>query len=94
MTDMGIFPYDNGCAAPTKDQRERYMTGPFDVNYFGTDGEIVLIEYGEAAYIRDEIDNVRILFTGSRDKVKAGREATRLADYHEQIALHKNNVMT
>ncbi|WP_321507539.1 hypothetical protein [uncultured Methanoregula sp.] len=87
---MGVFKYDNKYAAPTRDQRERYMTGKCEENYFGTDGEIILIEYPEAAYIKDDIDNVRILFTGFNDKQKACQEATRLADYHENIARHKN----
>ncbi len=91
---MGVFRYDNKYAAPTKNQRERYMTGKYEENYFCPDGQNMLVEYHEAAYIKDDIDNVRILFTGFKDKLKASEEATRLANQHEYRALHKNLFMT
>lgn len=81
---MGIFRYTNIYAAPTKEQRERYMTGKSEERLFGPDNQIMLIEYREAAYLKDDIDDVRILFTGFRDKMKASDEAKRLADYHQQ----------
>ncbi|MCX6697884.1 MAG: hypothetical protein NTV84_10130 [Methanoregula sp.] len=54
----------------------------------------MLIEYHEAAYLKDDIDNIRILFTGFKDKQKAREEAKRLADHHERNAPHKNLFMT
>ena len=46
---MGIFRYKDKYAAPTKEQRERYLTGKNEEHHFGPDGQIVLIEYYEAA---------------------------------------------
>jgi hypothetical protein len=88
--EMGVFRYTDKYAAPTKEQRERYMTGKSEEHHSGPEGQIVLIEYHEAAYLKDEIDNIRILFTGFKDKQKAREEAKRLADYHEHKAPHKN----
>jgi len=87
---MGIFRYADKYAAPTKEQRERYMSGKSTEERFGPEGQIMLIEYSEAAYLKDDIDNVRILFTGFRDKRKARDEARRRADHHEHQAPHPN----
>ena len=64
---MGVFRYETKYVAPTKEQRERYMTGKSEEVHFGPDGQILLIEYREAAYLKDDIDGTRILFTGFRD---------------------------
>ncbi len=88
--EMGVFRYADKYAAPTKEQRERYMTGKSEDLHFGPEGQIVLIEYHEAAYLKDEIDDIRILFIGFRDKQKAREEAKLLADRHEHKAPHKN----
>ena len=81
---MGVFRYDNKYAAPTKEQRERYMKGESEEHLFGPDNQIMLILYDDAAYLKDDIDGVRILFTGMRDKGKVYDEVKRLIDYHEQ----------
>jgi hypothetical protein len=81
---MGVFRYDNRYAAPTKEQRERYMKGESEEHLFGPGNQIMLILYDEAAYLKDDIDGVRILFTGARDKGKVYDEVKRLVDYHEQ----------
>jgi hypothetical protein len=81
---MGVFRYDNKYAAPTKEQRERYMKGESEEHLFGPDNQIMLILYDDAAYLKDDIDGVRILFTGMRDKGKIYDEVKRLIDYHEQ----------
>jgi len=81
---MGVFRYDNKYAAPSKEQRERYMKGENEELHFGTDGQIVLILYPEAAYLKDDIDDVRILFTGFLDKQKVHEEVRRLVEYHQQ----------
>jgi len=81
---MGVFRYDNKYAAPTKEQRERYMKGESEEHLFGPDNQIMLIVYDDAAYLKDDIDGVRILFTGIRDKGKVYDEVKRLIDYHEQ----------
>jgi len=62
---MGIFRYENRYAAPT---RERYLRGEVEEHHFGPDGQITLLLYAEAAYLKDDIDDVRVLFTGIRDK--------------------------
>jgi hypothetical protein len=80
---MGVFRYDNKYAAPTKEQRERYMKGESEELHFGPDGQIVLILWSEAAYIKDDIDSVRILFTGFKDKQKVQEEVRRLVEYHQ-----------
>ena len=81
---MGVSRYDNKYAAPTKEQRERYMKGESEEHLFGPDNQIMLILYDDAAYLKDDIDGVRILFTGMRDKGKIYDEVKRLIDYHEQ----------
>jgi len=81
---MGVFRYENKYAAPTKEQRERYMKGEREELHFGPDGQIVLILWPEAAYIKDDIDNVRIFFTGFKDKQKVQDEIRRLVEYHQQ----------
>jgi hypothetical protein len=80
---MGIFRYETKFAAPTREQRERYMRGEVEEHHFGPEGQITLLLYPEAAYLKDDIDELRILFTGIRDKVQAIEEATRLVEYHE-----------
>ena len=81
---MGVFRYENKYAAPTKEQRERYMKGESEELHFGPDGQIVLVLYPDAAYIKDDIDGVRILFTGFKDKQKVQEEVLRLVEYHQQ----------
>jgi hypothetical protein len=49
----------------------------------------VLIEYREAAYLKDDIDNIRILYTGQKDKLKARDEAKRLEGHHERTSAQK-----
>ena len=51
---MGIFRYDSKYSAPTKEQRERYMRGEREEHTFGKDGEILLVLYDEAAYLKDD----------------------------------------
>jgi hypothetical protein len=87
--EMGVLRYDNKYAAPTNEQRERYMTGKSEEHHFGPDGQIMLIEYHEAAYLKDDIDDIRILFTGFLDK-QAHDEVNRLVEYHQQKEPHKN----
>jgi len=87
---MGIFRYKDKYAAPTKEQRERYMTGKSEEHHFGPGGQIVLIEYHEAAYLKDDIDDIRILFTGFRDKQKAREEVKQLLYRHEHKTPDKN----
>jgi hypothetical protein len=70
---MGVFRYEKRYAAPTKEQRERYMKGEIEEFHFGPEGQIVLILYPEAAYLKDDIDDVRI-----QDEVR------RLVEYHQQ----------
>ena len=89
---MGIFRYENKYAAPTREQRERYMTGRSEELHFGPDGQILLIEYREAAYLKDDIDGIRILFTGFRDRQKAREEAKRRAELHQKKHPQKNPV--
>jgi len=36
---MGVFRYADKYAAPTKEQRERYMTGKSEENHFGPGGQ-------------------------------------------------------
>jgi len=80
---MGVFRYDNKYAAPTKEQRERYMKGESEEHLFGPDDQIMLVVYDEAAYLKDDIDGTRILFTGAKDKEKVYDEIKRLLDEHE-----------
>ena len=80
---MGIFRFENKYAAPTRQQRERYMKGEVEEHHFGPEGEITLLLYPEAAYLKDDIDNIRVLFTGIRDKPHAVEEARRMVEYHQ-----------
>ncbi|HNX16886.1 MAG TPA: hypothetical protein PKM50_01000 [Methanoregula sp.] len=79
---MGIFRYDSKYSAPTKEQRERYMKGDYEEHSFGPDNEIMLIVYDDAAYLKDDTDGTRILFTGAKDKAKVYDELKRLIDEH------------
>lgn len=81
---MGVFRYDSKYAAPTREQRERYMRGELEEHAFGDDGEIVLILYDEAAYLKDDREGVRILFTGIQDKQKVHDEIRRMLEEHAQ----------
>jgi hypothetical protein len=83
---MGVFRYDSKYAAPTKEQRERYMRGECDEQAFGKDSEITLIVYDEAAYLKDDSEGVRILFTGVADKGKVHDELRRMLEEHDQKA--------
>ena len=40
------------------------MRGEVEEHRFGPEGEIVLLLYADAAYLKDDIDGVRILYTG------------------------------
>jgi hypothetical protein len=82
-SSMGIFRFENNFAAPSRQQRERYMKGEVEEHHFGQEGEITLLLYAEAAYLKDDIDNVRILFTGIRDKPRAVEEVRRMVEYHQ-----------
>lgn len=79
---MGVFRYDSTYAAPTKEQRERYMRGDPEEHVFGEEGEIVLILYDDAAYLKDDREGARILFTGVQDKQKVHDEIRRMLDEH------------
>jgi hypothetical protein len=83
---MGVFRYDSRYAAPTKEQRERYMRGECEEQAFGNAGEITLVLYDEAAYLKDDSEGVRILFTGSKDKQKVHDELRRMLEEHVQKA--------
>jgi hypothetical protein len=78
---MSVFRFDKN-TAPTQDQAERYMIGEIEKKYFGPGGQIVLIEYPEATYLRDNREQSGILYTGSKDKPKAFKEVTRLMGRH------------
>jgi hypothetical protein len=78
---MSVFRFEKN-SAPTQDQAERYMIGEIDRRRFGPGGQIVLIEYPEAVYLRDEREESGILYTGSKDKPKAFKEVTRLLGRH------------
>jgi hypothetical protein len=47
-------------------------------------------DVNEAAYLKNDMTDTRILFTGFRDKQKAREEAKQMADYHEHKMPHKN----
>ena len=79
---MGVFRFADKYSAPTKEQRERYMIGKVEERHYGPEGEIVLIEYHDAIYLKDDINNVRILFTGFKDKQTAHEEVKRLVELH------------
>ena len=78
---MSVFRFDKN-SSPTTDQYERYMIGEIERKYFGPGGQIVLIEYPEAMYLRDDREHVGILYTGSKDRQKAFKEVTRLMGRH------------
>jgi hypothetical protein len=80
---MGVFRFENKFAAPTRQQRERYMKGDVEEHHIGLEGEITLLLYPEAAYLKDDIDGIRVLFTGIRDKLHAVEEARRMIEYHQ-----------
>jgi len=86
---MSVFHYADKHSAPTMEQRERYMIGEIEERHFGPEGQIVLIEYPEAVYLKDDRDDIRILFTGYKDKQKAYEEVKRLADHYEHKAPRK-----
>jgi hypothetical protein len=81
---MGVFRYDSKYAAPTREQRERYMRGEREEHSFGKDGQIVLILYDEAAYLKDDSNGIRVLFTGVLDKQKVHDEVRRMLEEGEQ----------
>jgi hypothetical protein len=60
------------------------MRGECEEHTFGKNGEILLVIYDEAAYLKDDTDGVRILFTGVQDKQKVHDEIRRLLDEHDQ----------
>ncbi len=80
---MSVFRFDKN-SAPSSDQSERYMIGQIDEERFGPRGEIVLVEYPEAYYLQDNRENIRILYTGSKDKRKAFKEAMRRVHLYER----------
>ena len=86
LVTMGVFRYDSKYAAPTKEQRERYMRGEREEQAFGKEGEITLVIYDEAAYLKDDTDGVRILFTGVQDKGKVHDELRRMLEEHDRNA--------
>ena len=59
------------------------MKGDREENTFAA-GKIVLVVYADAAYLKDDIDGVRILFTGAKDMQKIYEEVKRLVDYHDR----------
>ena len=81
---MGVFRYENKYAAPTNEQRERYMKGEYEEHTFGNDDEILMVVYDEAVYLKDDSEGVRILFTGIHDKETARDELRRLLEEHQQ----------
>jgi hypothetical protein len=83
---MGIFRFENKYAAPSREQRERYMRGEVEEHHFGPDDSVTLLLYEHAAYLKDDIDGVRILFTGDDDKQKAVFEASGMVEYHRNKA--------
>lgn len=83
IISMGIFRYENKYAAPSREQRERYMRGEVEEHHLGPDGSITLLLYEHAAYLKDDNDSIRILFTGDTDKVKAVEEAAAMVAYHQ-----------
>jgi hypothetical protein len=83
---MGIFRFQNKYAAPSREQRERYMKGEVEEHHFGPDGSVTLILYEHAAYLKDDIEGIRILFTGDDDKRRAVDEAAGMVEYHRNKA--------
>ncbi|MFA4876610.1 MAG: hypothetical protein WC586_04290 [Methanoregula sp.] len=57
-------------AAPYGDPRKHYMTATGEENYYRTDGEIVLIDYPEAAFIR----TILILSASSSPGIPTSKE--------------------
>jgi hypothetical protein len=78
---MSVFRFDKN-AGPTRDQAERYMIGEIERRCFGPGGQIVLIEFPEATYLRDDREQSGILYTGPKDRQKAFKEVTRLLGRH------------
>ncbi len=87
---MGVFRFENRYAVPTREQRDRYMKGEYEEHRFGPDDQIVMIVYDEAVYIKDDIDDVRILFTGVKDRERAYEELNSLLLYHQQKSEREN----
>jgi hypothetical protein len=83
---MGIFRFENKYAAPSREQRERYMKGEAEEHHLGPDGSVTLILYEHAAYLKDDIEGIRILFTGDTDKEKSVSEAAAMVVYHQNKA--------
>jgi hypothetical protein len=81
---MGVFRYDSKYAAPTKEQRERYMRGEREEHTFGKDDQILLVLYDEAAYLKDDANGIRVLFTGVLDKQKVHDEVRRMLEEQAQ----------
>jgi hypothetical protein len=81
---MGVFRFESKYTVPTREQRDRYMKGETEEHLFGPENRIMLILYDEAAYLKDDIDGVRILFTGPKDKMKVYDEVRRLLEFHQQ----------
>jgi hypothetical protein len=73
---MSVFRFDKN-SGPTQSQNERYMIGEIDEKHFGPGGEIVLIEYPDAIYLRDDREHIGILYTGPKDMHKAYEEVKR-----------------
>jgi hypothetical protein len=88
---MGIFRFENKYSAPSRELRERYMRGEVEEHHFGPDGAVTLILYEHAAYLKDDIDGLRILFTGDEDKRKAVEEAAGIVEYHQNKADSRNS---
>jgi hypothetical protein len=83
---MGIFRFENKYAAPSREQRERYMRGEVEEHHLGPDGSVTLLLYAHAAYLKDDIEGTRILFTGDSDKEKSVTEAAAMVEYHRNKA--------
>jgi len=90
---MGIYRYENRYAAPSREHRERYMTGECEEHRFGPEGEIMVILYASAAYVKDDIDGVRILLTGD-DKEKVQDEVNGLVESHRQRENRRDSFAT
>lgn len=78
----GVFRYDINYAAPTKEQRDRYMKGDCEEHLVGPDNQIMLLVYDGAVYLKDDIDGTKILFTRVKDKGKVYHEVKLLLDHH------------
>jgi hypothetical protein len=62
------------------------MIGEIEKKHYGPGGQIVLIEYPDAVYLRDDREHIRILFTGFKDKHKAFEEVMRRTGRHDPMA--------